>query len=87
MRKPKKSLVDLTKHDEQLLVAKGGTHGLGNARFKSSTNRAPRKTTPGEQGDVRDLHLELKTISRCRSAWITQCWQIFANSRNVISNT
>ena len=59
----KEIIGDLTKHDEQLLVAKGGSHGLGNARFKSSTNRAPRKTTPGEQGDVRDLHLELKLLA------------------------
>jgi len=59
----KEIIGDLTKHEEQLLVAKGGDHGLGNARFKSSTNRAPRKTTPGEQGDVRDLYLELKLLA------------------------
>ncbi len=59
----KEIIGDLTKHEEQLLVAKGGEHGLGNARFKSSTNRAPRKTTPGEQGDVRDLFLELKLLA------------------------
>ena len=54
---------DLTKHEEKLLVAKGGAHGLGNARFKSSTNRAPRKTKPGEPGDVRELHMELKLLA------------------------
>ena len=59
----KEIIGDLTKHDEKLLVAKGGVHGLGNTRFKSSTNRAPRKTTPGEQGDVRDLYLELKLLA------------------------
>ena len=59
----KEFIGDLTKHNQQLLVAKGGSHGLGNARFKTSTNRAPRKTTPGEQGDVRDLHMELKLLA------------------------
>ena len=54
---------DLTEHSERLLVARGGVHGLGNARFKSSTNRAPRKTTPGEDGDERDLHMELKLLA------------------------
>ena len=54
---------DLTRHGERLLVAKGGSHGLGNARFKSATNRAPRKTTPGEPGDVRDLYMELKLLA------------------------
>lgn len=59
----KEIIGDLTKHDERLLVAKGGVHGLGNARFKSSTNRAPRKTTPGQQGDARDLYMELKLLA------------------------
>ncbi len=54
---------DLTRADQTLLVAKGGFHGLGNARFKSSTNRAPRKTTPGSEGDVRELRLELKLLA------------------------
>lgn len=48
---------------ERLLVAKGGHHGLGNARFKSSTNRAPRQTTPGEPGEHRRLRLELKLLA------------------------
>ena len=59
----KELIGDLTQHDDRLLVAKGGVHGLGNARFKSSTNRAPRKTTPGEQGDERDLFMELKLLA------------------------
>ena len=59
----KEIIGDLTKHEEKLLVAKGGAHGLGNARFKSSTNRAPRKTTSGETGDVRDLYMELKLLA------------------------
>ncbi len=48
---------------QQLTVAEGGRHGLGNARFKSSTNRAPRKTTPGKPGEQRDLGLELKLLA------------------------
>lgn len=47
----------------RLLVARGGAHGLGNTRFKSSTNRAPRKTTPGKPGESRSLKLELKLLA------------------------
>ena len=54
---------DLTKHGERLLVACGGTHGLGNTRFKSSTRRAPRETTPGKPGEERDLYMELKLLA------------------------
>ncbi len=54
---------DLTDDDQKLCVAKGGFHGLGNARFKSSTNRAPRQTTNGTQGDFRTLRLELKVLA------------------------
>jgi len=56
-------LGDLTGDDERMLVAQGGFHGLGNARFKSSTNRAPRQTTSGSAGDTRDLRLELKLLA------------------------
>ncbi len=54
---------DLTRAGQRLLVAQGGWHGLGNTRFKSSTNRAPRQTTPGKLGDARDLKLELKVLA------------------------
>ena len=54
---------DMTKHGQRLMVAKGGWHGLGNTRFKSSTNRAPRQTTPGKPGEQRDLKLELKVLA------------------------
>ena len=54
---------DLVKPGQRLLVAHGGWHGLGNARFKSSTNRAPRQTTPGKPGEARDLKLELKVLA------------------------
>ncbi len=54
---------DLTRHGQRLLVAQGGFHGLGNTRFKSSVNRAPRRTTPGSEGDVRQLKLEMKVLA------------------------
>lgn len=54
---------DLTKEDQILIVAKGGFHGLGNVRFKSSTNRAPRKITQGTDGEMRELRLELKLLA------------------------
>ncbi len=56
-------LGDLTRAGERLLVAQGGRGGLGNTRFKSSVNRAPRRTTPGEAGEGRHLHLELKLLA------------------------
>lgn len=54
---------DLTQHNQKLLVAQGGFHGLGNTRYKSSTNRAPRQCTPGSPGEMRELHLELKVLA------------------------
>lgn len=54
---------EVVDHDEQLLVARGGWHGLGNARFKSSINRAPRQKTDGTPGDERRLRLELKVLA------------------------
>ena len=57
------TLGDLTQPEQVLPVARGGGHGLGNARFKSSTNRAPRKTTPGDPGEVRRLRLQLKLLA------------------------
>ena len=56
-------IADIQHHDEQILVAKGGFHGLGNTRFKSSTNRTPRQTTPGTEGERRELMLELKVLA------------------------
>ncbi|WP_105169122.1 Obg family GTPase CgtA [Pseudoalteromonas sp. T1lg23B] len=57
------SLGDLTQHGQKLLVAKGGFHGLGNTRFKSSVNRAPRQKTLGTPGEVRNLKLELMLLA------------------------
>ncbi len=54
---------DVLIKDQQLLVAQGGMHGIGNVRFKSSTNRAPRQCTKGTPGDVRGLRLELKVLA------------------------
>lgn len=56
-------LGDLTRNGKRLMVAKGGFHGLGNARFKSSTNRAPRQQTNGTPGDIRNLKLELMLLA------------------------
>jgi GTP-binding protein len=54
---------EVTTKDEKILVAKGGFHGLGNARFKSSVNRAPRQTTPGSEGERREIALEMSIMA------------------------
>ncbi|QBG36965.1 Obg family GTPase CgtA [Litorilituus sediminis] len=54
---------DLTQKGQKLMVAKGGWHGLGNTRFKSSTNRAPRQKTDGTPGEIRNLKLELLLLA------------------------
>lgn len=56
-------IADLASADEKICVAKGGFHGLGNLRFKSSTNRSPRQTTHGTAGEQRNLRLELKLLA------------------------
>lgn len=56
-------LADLAIDGCQAIVAKGGAGGLGNLRFKSSVNRAPRQSTPGEAGEHRELRLELKVLA------------------------
>lgn len=57
------TLGDLREAGERVMVAKGGYHGLGNVRFKSSINRAPRQTTPGKPGESRNLKFELKVLA------------------------
>jgi GTP-binding protein len=54
---------DLTHKGQKLLVAKGGWHGLGNLRFKSSTNRTPKQKTDGTPGEIRNLKLELLLLA------------------------
>ncbi len=56
-------LKDLASPGDTIVAAKGGAGGWGNLHFKSSTNRAPRETTPGEKGEIRRLLLELKVIA------------------------
>jgi GTP-binding protein len=56
-------ICDLTETGQRQKVAEGGRGGLGNTRFKSSTNRAPRKTTNGTPGEARHLRLELKVLA------------------------
>lgn len=56
-------LGDIRKDGERLLVAQGGFHGLGNTRYKSSVNRAPRQNSPGTEGESRQLKLELKVLA------------------------
>ena len=54
---------DMTTANQKMLVAAGGRGGVGNARFKSSVNRTPRRTIPGAEGDERRLQLELRLLA------------------------
>ena len=56
-------IADVTRAGERICIAEGGHFGLGNTRFKSSTNRAPRKTTLGKPGEARDIRLELQVLA------------------------
>jgi len=56
-------IADLAKHQQKAMIAKGGRGGLGNLHFKSSTNRTPRQFTPGEDGETKELHFELKVLA------------------------
>lgn len=56
-------IADLTEHGQKVCVGKGGAHGIGNTRFKSSVNRSPTRTIPGSPGEKRNLRLELKVLA------------------------
>jgi GTP-binding protein len=56
-------IADLTEAGQLVCVAKGGRHGIGNLHFKSSINRAPRRTIPGQEGEKRNLRLEMKVLA------------------------
>lgn len=56
-------LGDIREAHERLLIAQGGFHGLGNTRYKSSVNRAPRQTSRGTPGEARHLRLELRVLA------------------------
>lgn len=56
-------VADLVEHGQTVVIAKGGRGGLGNIHFKTSTNRAPRTSTPGEPGEEKDLRLELRLLA------------------------
>ena len=56
-------LADLTEEEQQVIIAKGGRGGLGNVHFKTSTNRAPRKCTPGQPSETLSLRLELLVMA------------------------
>lgn len=56
-------MVDLSEHEQMVLIAKGGANGLGNVHFKSSINRSPRQCTKGEPGEAFELYMELKVLA------------------------
>jgi GTPase len=56
-------IADIKEPGEKILVAQGGFHGLGNTRYKSSINQAPRQTSPGTPGEKRTLKLELRLLA------------------------
>ena len=60
---PSRLLADLAAEGQRVLVVRGGRGGRGNARFATSTNRAPRRVEPGEEGEQKDLRLEMKLLA------------------------
>ena len=56
-------IADLTHDKQRVLIAEGGRGGLGNINFKSSTNRAPRQFTKGTDGELKEIHFELKVLA------------------------
>ena len=74
---------DLTKAGETLLVAKGGFHGLGNTRFKSSINRAPQKPVKARKATP-DAQSGINGNRRCRAVGYAQCRKIQLDTRGFI---
>jgi GTPase len=74
---------ELLESGQRLLVAQGGFHGIGNARYKSSTNRAPRQSKPGTPGERRDLFLRTDPAGRCRVARFPECGQVVADPQGL----
>lgn len=68
-------VADLTQHGEEYIAAHGGAGGKGNRFFLSNENRAPKFFTPGEPGQERVLHLELKTTAH--AGLVSFCWFSF----------
>ncbi len=66
-------ICDVTTADCRTMVARGGVAGVGNARFKSSTNRSPRRTTPGTAGEARNLRLELQLLADVGLVGLPNC--------------
>jgi GTP-binding protein len=60
---PLRLVADLAAQGQRVLIATGGRGGMGNARFATATNRAPRKVQPGEPGEIKDFRLELKLLA------------------------
>lgn len=56
-------IVDLDNENKKIVIAKGGEHGFGNVRFKTSTNRAPRKKTNGKEGQLKEIKIILKVLA------------------------
>lgn len=61
--KTKERLGEITKHEEKIIIAKGGKGGLGNWHFRSSTNQTPRHAQEGEEGEERTIEIELKLLA------------------------
>ena len=66
----------MTHVGQRVLLAKGGNGGFGNAYFTTSTNRAPRRANPGQEGEERTLILRLKLIADAGLVGLAQCGQV-----------